>query len=214
MDDYRKSRKTCPEEAIVQVGKKGKTVTKDEMWSIYCEYVKWRKKKYPRVVLLNAALHVDEQGGTHVQERFVWVDKDEKGNFCVSQAGALNAMGVERPFLDKKEGRHNNAKITYTADCRKKLQEIAKSHGFEIEIQPKERSKTGLSLIEYQARQEEEKLRLANNALIMLQNKATSLVESIGNTYTAKDGMNFQRSLKKMCNELKIPTPHPKIKEK
>lgn len=214
IEDYRKSRKTCPEESIVQVGKKGKTVTKDEMWSIYWEYAKWRQKKYPRVVLLNAALHTDENGANHVQEQFVWVSEDKKGNFCVSQSGALSAMGVERLFLDKKEGRHNNAKITYTADCRKKLQEIAKSHGLEIEVEPKERSKTGLSLIEYQARQEEEKLRLANNALIMLQNKATSLVESIGNTYTAKDGMNFQRSLQKMCNELKIPTPQPKIKEK
>ena len=215
IDDYYKSRKTCPEDVILQVGRYDDNISKEQLADIYAEYRQWHYKKYPNVQLLSMALHADEpDAGAHIQERQAWIAHDKNGNLCISQSLALQEMGVERPDPTKPEGRHNNAKMTYTADCRKKLQEIAKSHGFEIEIQPKERSKTGLSLIEYQARQEEEKLRLANNALIMLQNKATSLVKNMGNTYAAKDGINFQRSLQKMCNELKIPTPQPKIKER
>ena len=63
-------------------------------------------------------------------------------------------MGIERPDVTKPEGRYNNAKMTFTADCRRNLLEIAARRGIAIEAEPRERSKSGLSLAEYQARQE------------------------------------------------------------
>ena len=64
-------------------------------------------------------------------------------------------MGISAPNPEKPIGRHNNAKMTYTAKCREHFQEICKRHGLEIEVQPRERSEMGLTQAEYKTRREE-----------------------------------------------------------
>lgn len=54
----------------------------------------------------------------------------------------------------------NDPNMTFedTRRCREHFLDLCREHGLEIETDPKEASKTGLSLLEYQRRQEEEKL--------------------------------------------------------
>lgn len=152
----------CPEEFILQVGKKGETVPPQELWQMALDYMHWLHKKFSNVQVLDMALHTDEQGAAHVQGRLTWFGKDKDGFLTVGQNKALKEMGIERPDLKKKESKVNNAKMTYTAICRNHLLEMCKKRGYDIEIIPKEASRSGLSLIEYQARQEREKAAVAS----------------------------------------------------
>ena len=165
MDDYRTSEKTCPEETITQIGAKGDTVDPKTLWAVVIEHIRWQQKQYPNVKLLDVALHVDEEGAPHIHERKVWVAHDKDGHETVGQAKALAEMGIDAPDPSKKCGKYNNSKMTYTAECREHLFEVAKEHGLDLEREPKERSMSGLSLEEYKARQEEERARQAQQEL-------------------------------------------------
>ena len=164
MDDYRKNPRSCPEETIWQLGKLGETVDAETLWSVVCDVLSWQAKAYPQCKLLTAAMHVDEEGAPHVHVRQVWIAHDKCDHEVVGQAAALREMGVERPDPERPEGRYNCAKIAFSAAVRARLQAIAREHGVELETTPKERSQVGLSLTEYQARQEEAKAEAAQEA--------------------------------------------------
>ena len=158
MDEYRRSVRTCPEETIYQIGKKDDTISPDLLSNIVAKQIAWEAKTYPNVRILNYALHLDEQGAPHVHVRKVWIARDKAGNLRVNQNGALAEMGIERPDINKKQDRYNNPKMIYTRDCRQHLIDVCRSYGVEIETDPLEKSKTGLSLDAYKARQEQAKL--------------------------------------------------------
>lgn len=157
MDEYRTSRQGCPEETILQIGKMGDTVPAPLLKRIAIEQINWEQKTFPNVRILDAALHVDEEGAPHLHQRKVWVANSKDGK-VVGQEKALKEMGIQRPNMGKKEGRYNNAKMSYTEQCREHFQYLCKKHGLEIEIEPKDASEAGLSLLEYQRQQEQEKL--------------------------------------------------------
>ncbi|MBP3469445.1 MAG: hypothetical protein J6K26_08005 [Lachnospiraceae bacterium] len=161
IDEYRKSRKTCPEEQIMQIGNKGSSVSPVLLQHIALEQIRWEKEHYPNFKLLNVALHVDEEGAPHIHKRGVWIAHDESGREIVGQSKALAEMGISAPDPSKKYGKYNNAKITYTKECREHIIEICRTRGLELELNPKEVSKTGLSLEEYKAQQEQEKVAIA-----------------------------------------------------
>lgn len=157
MDEYRTSKQGCPEETILQIGKMGKTVPAQMLRQIAIEQINWEQKTFPNVKILDAALHVDEEGAPHLHQRKVWVANSKDGK-VVGQEKALKEMGIQRPDMKKKEGRYNNAKMSYTEQCREHFQYLCRKHNLDIEIEPKDASKTGLSLLEYQRQQEQEKL--------------------------------------------------------
>ena len=161
MDEYRKSKRTCPEETIYQIGRKDDTISPDLLSNIVAKQIAWEAKTYPNVRILNYALHLDEQGAPHVHVRKVWIAHDKAGNLRVNQNGALEEMKIERPDPDKKQNRYNNPKMVYTRDCRQHLIEVCRTYGLEIETDPLEKSKTGLSIDEYKSRQEQAKLEQA-----------------------------------------------------
>ena len=152
MDEIRKCARYAPEEVIMQIGDKDNTVPRDVAIAIHADYIKWHTATYPQCVLLDSALHADE-ATTHYQDRYVWIAHDEQGNEIIGQEKALAEMGYSLPEPDKKESRYNNRKIEYTADTRKKFIEICQSYGLEIEIEPREPSKSGLSLLAYKCKQ-------------------------------------------------------------
>lgn len=173
VDDYLKSRKSCPEEIIFAVGnvKDFKNIDTKKITRVYNEFMHWRRDKYPNVVCIDVALHADEEGVPHIQERVAWIAHDKNGNEMVNQGQALREMGVEIFDPQKKESRYNNAKITFTRDCRQKFFEICRGYGIEIEEKPKERSEVGLSLTEYKTRQEEQKLQEIKSELEKLKSE-------------------------------------------
>lgn len=157
MDEYRRSPQTCPEEVILQIGKRGDTIPADMMARIIQEQINWEQKQFPGVRVLDVALHMDEQGAPHIHERRAWVYTDKDGNLAISQNKALEQMGVELPNPDKPRGRFNNRKQTFSRMCREHLLQICREHGLEIEEIPQEKSKSGRTLEDYQAGEAEKR---------------------------------------------------------
>lgn len=168
LDEYRRAPQSCPEETIICIGNRNNHPDPGELLAAYLELQHWQEKTFPQLHVLDYAVHLDEQGAPHVHERHVWTYTDADGHLAVGQARALEQMGIERPHPEQPRSRYNNAKQTYTAMVRAQFVEICQRRGLEIETQPRERSQSGLTLIEYQARQEEKRLQL-------LQREADSL---------------------------------------
>lgn len=145
----------CPEETIWMIGNAEDMIPAKILHNVWKEQKAWMEKTFPQVSVLDWALHVDEQGAPHIHERHVFIGHDKKGLEVVGQNKALAEMGISAPNPQKPTGRHNNAKMTYTAICRQHFQELCKLHGLEIEVQPRERSEMGLTQAEYKTRREE-----------------------------------------------------------
>lgn len=157
MDEYRRSPQTCPEEVILQIGKRGDTIPADMMARIIQEQINWEQKTFPGVRVLNVALHMDEQGAPHIHERRAWVYTDKDGHTAISQNKSLEQMGVELPNPDRPRGRFNNRKQTFSKICREHLLQICKEHGLEIEEIPQEKSRNGRTLDDYKAGEAEKR---------------------------------------------------------
>ena len=179
MDAYRCNPKSCPEETILQIGKLGQTVDPELLRRICIEYINWMLKQYPQARLLDVALHVDEDGAPHMHIRQVWVGHDKTGQLCVGQAKALKEMGIKRPDPSKPEGRRNNAKMTYTKECRQHLLDICQQHGLDIETEPKEATESGLTLLEYKRRQEKQKLQDLQEEIAQLKDDMAYMDEQL-----------------------------------
>lgn len=165
IEDYRKSRKSCVEETIFQLGNKLDSVSREKLNLIIVEFLRWKNENYPQCVTLDIAYHADEQGAGHIHERHIWLAHDDAGREMVNQGDSLKEMGVERPEPAKKEGRYNNAKMTYTQKSREKLAEISRSWGVEIEEKPREASKSGQDLLAWQVEQDKIKADMLNAEL-------------------------------------------------
>lgn len=158
LDEYRRAPQSCPEETIICIGNREHHPDPSELLAAYLELQHWQRQAYPQLQVLDYAMHLDERGAPHIHERHVWTYTDADGHLAVGQARALEQMGVQRPHPEQPRSRYNNAKQTYTQAVRERFVEICRQRGLEIETQPRERSLSGLTLIEYQARQEEKHL--------------------------------------------------------
>lgn len=150
MEQYRSAKHSRPEETILMIGDMHTDISPDLVWDIVLEQLDWRSKMFPQLVTLDVALHADEQGGIHVHERSVWVGHDKFGYPVVGQNKALNEMEIERPDMSREESRYNNSKITYSKTCREHFVEICEAHGILVEKNPREASKAGKKLLQFQ----------------------------------------------------------------
>ncbi|MCH5207135.1 MAG: hypothetical protein J1F09_09275, partial [Oscillospiraceae bacterium] len=177
MDEYRTTKNYCPEATLYYLGdmdeynnltERDKEQRKATLYKCVREFVEWRKKRYPQIQFLDAAEHI-EDGAPHIHERHVWIGHDEKGQETVCQEQALREMQVvptgdpaDPRIKDEKsknkDGTHRyyNRKITYTDECREKLQEIARAHGIEIITEVREAGKKGQSQARYKTRKLQE----------------------------------------------------------
>lgn len=158
LDEYRRAPQSCPEETIVCIGNREYHPDPSELLAAYLELQHWQQRQFPQLHVLDYAMHLDEQGAPHIHERHVWTYTDADGHLAIGQARALKQMGIERPHPEQPRSRYNNEKMTYTQAVREKFVEICRQRGLEIETQPRERSQSGLTLLEYQSRQEEQRL--------------------------------------------------------
>lgn len=159
IDEYRRAPQSCPEETIICIGNRDNHPDPSELLAAYLELQHWQQRQFPQLHVLDYALHLDEQGAPHIHERHVWTYTDADGHLAIGQARALEQMGIQRPHPEQPRSRYNNAKVTYTAMVRERFAEICRRRGLEIELHPRERSQSGLTLLEYQSRQEEQHLK-------------------------------------------------------
>ena len=136
MDDLRTSNKTCPEETIYQIGNIDGTVDVNVLMDVAFEFFNTISERYgEHVHVLNWPLHLDEST-PHIHERHVFDVINKYGERQPKQEQALKELGFELPDPSKKEGKYNNRKMSYDAECRKLFIEICKKHGIEIEEEP------------------------------------------------------------------------------
>lgn len=158
LDEYRRAPQSCPEETIICIGNRNNHPDPGELLAAYLELQHWQEKTFPQLHVLDYAVHLDEQGAPHIHERHVWTYTDADGHLAIGQTRALEQMDIQRPHPEQPRSRYNNAKVTYTAMVRERFAEICRRRGLEIETHPRERSQSGLTLLEYQSRQEEQRL--------------------------------------------------------
>lgn len=162
MEQYRRAPKSCPEETYYSIGS---DADPELLKTIYLEHQAWRAERFPLYQTLDADLHVDEPNAmVHIHERGVWLAHDAQGMLVVGQAKALSEMGVLPPEPDKKYGKHNNAKMTYTRECREHFLGVCRRHGLEIEETPKDSQDCGLELMDYKAHHARERAAEAQQA--------------------------------------------------
>ena len=177
MDEYRQNPRTCPEETLLMIGNKNEYVPAKTLQALCEDLRNWEEKQIPGLKILNMALHVDEQGAPHIHMRKAWIYRDENGTESISQGKALEKAGIPLPHPDKPQGRNNNRKQTFSKQERQALYEICRGYGLEslLEMQPRERSKSGQTLTEYQARQAEERANAAERAAEQARRELTAI---------------------------------------
>jgi len=157
MEEYMQADKTKPEEHIIQVGDMNNTITKKQLHEVLVDYYEWHTKTFPNVKFLDIAIHVDEKCAPHIHMRRVWECTGKYGKeICESKA--LKEMGIKRPDPNKKEGKDNNAKMTYTAMVRNKLLDICIAHGIDIETEVKDGGAIHLQPTEFKLRKMKEEI--------------------------------------------------------
>ena len=192
LDEYRRAPQSCPEETIICIGNQQHHPDPGELLAAYLELQHWQQRTFPQLHVLDYAMHVDEQGAPHIHERHVWTYTDANGHTAIGQARALEQMGIQRPHPEQPRSRYNNAKVTYTQAVRERFAEICRQRGLEIETTPRERSQSGLTMIEYQARQEERKLQALRQQCQTVQAQCEKLQQQYQETQTQTQELQLQ----------------------
>lgn len=204
IDEYRRAPQSCPEETIICIGNREHHPDPSELLAAYLELQHWQQQTYPQLQVLDYAMHLDEQGAPHVHERHVWTYIDADGHLAIGQARALEQMGIERPHPEQPRSRYNNAKQTYTQAVREKFVTICRQRGLEIETQPRERSQSGLTLLEYQSRQEEQHLQELQREITSLE--IDRLLDAITPSPEEEQAQEQLYELQQQCQDMQMQT--------
>lgn len=188
MDAYRTARQTCPEETLLMIGNKDEHLPPKTLRAICEELKDWEEKQIPGLKILNMALHVDEQGAPHIHMRRAWIYRDENNVESIAQSKALQAAGIPLPHPDKPAGRHNNRKQTFSAMERQALYEICREYGIEslLEMQPREKSRSGREFEDYKASKAEERAKAAEMRARMAEERTKQAEASLQKIKGAK----------------------------
>lgn len=207
--DYYKSKRSCPEETIIQIGKKGDTIDSNKLWDVVKEQLRWEREQFPQVKQLSIALHVDETT-PHIHIRKVWESKDEHGDLCVSQSKSLEQMGIRDP--EGRRDRYHNPKIEYSRQIREHFMEVCKRHGLDLETEPKETSEVGLSLLEYKGRMEKERLVEVREEVEKTSHELQELKDKINSKYNELSRMEtLERPKGLLSLSIKMITERDKL---
>ena len=177
MDEYRKSPRTCPEEMILMIGRKGDSIPPKTLRAICEDLRNWEESTVSGLKVLDIALHVDEEGAPHIHMRRAWIYRDENGTESISQGKALEGAGIPLPHPDRPQGRNNNRKQTFSRQERQALYEICRGYGLEslLETQPREKSRSGRELEDYKAEQAEKRAQAAEMRAKAAEQKALQM---------------------------------------
>lgn len=140
IDQYRESRKHCPEERILQIGNSETgTVPPEVFKNCAVEYINaLMDMSQRRFMVLDIAIHNDE-AVPHCHIRGVWTYRDEEGIRHTGQEKALEQIGIKpkcmRPGREN-DNRYCNRKINFDSMMREKWLDICQEHGLQIEREP------------------------------------------------------------------------------
>ena len=157
-EDLRLSKKTCPEESIIQIGTKEEHVDPILLLKIASDYFSEFEKRFgTNVHILDWALHLDEKT-PHIHERHVFDVVNQYGEIQPAQDKALEALGVTLPYLDRPKSKTNNRKVMFDSICRTMLFDICKKHGLNLDEEPSYGGRKYLEKQDYILMKQKEKL--------------------------------------------------------
>ncbi len=170
IEQYYKSKRTMPEDKILQIGDINEHATKEELWECALEY----KDRFNDIfgdhcIILDMALHMDE-ATPHVHVRRVWIAEDKHGREVVSQTKALEQLGILRPNLSKEEGRYNNAKMTFTQTDIELFKTICYEHGLDVDMERPTERQVHLDSKKYKTQQKAKELDRVESSVNALAN--------------------------------------------
>lgn len=188
MDAYRTARQTCPEETLLMIGNKDEHLPPRTLRAICEDLRNWEENTVPGLRVLDMALHVDEEGAPHIHMRKAWIYRDESNVESIAQSKTLQAAGIPLPHPDKPAGRHNNRKQSFSAMERQALYEICRGYGIEslLEMQPREKSRSGRELEDYKASEAEKRAQAAEMRAKMAEEKTRQAETSLQKIKNAK----------------------------
>lgn len=131
-----KSKKTCPEESIYQLGTIDEHASVEMLITVFDEFKKEFDERFgSNVHIIDWALHMDE-ATPHIHERHVFDATNDYGEIEPKQEAALKELGFELPQPDKPRSKSNNRKIVFDSACRAMYLDICKRHGLELDKEP------------------------------------------------------------------------------
>lgn len=147
-DDWRNSKRYCPEEVYMQVGNHEKHIDNATTYKIMRDYIAF-ERQFARehnncCQILDYAFHFDEDV-PQLHYRRVWQSKNADGRFEIGQNKALETSGLELPYPDEPISKTNNYKITYDKIMRDRFLDICESYGLEVTREPDKNAKHDMS---------------------------------------------------------------------
>ena len=166
-DDLLKSKKTAPEESIIQIGTMEEHIEPETLLQITTEFfIEFSRRFGEHVHILDWSLHMDE-ATPHIHERHVFDCENRYGEIAPQQEKALEVLGIPIPFPDKPPGRTNNRKIMFDSICRTLLFDIAQKHGLHLERVPEYGGRAYLEKQDYILMKQKQKIALQQDAIQM-----------------------------------------------
>ena len=195
-EDLRLSKKTCPEESIIQIGTKEEHVDPVVLLKIASQYFSEFEKRFgTNVHILDWALHLDE-ATPHIHERHVFDVVNQYGEVQPAQDKALEALGVTLPYPDKPKSKTNNRKVMFDSICRTMLFDICKEHGLDLDEEPSYGGRKYLEKQDYILMKQNQKLAEQEKQIGQKQQEISEADARIGKTELALKEMESQLSEK------------------
>ena len=201
-NDLLKSKKTCPEESIFQIGTLDNHVSPELLFDVVTEFMIEINETFgSHVHILDWALHLDEST-PHIHERHVFDCENQYGEIAPQQEKALEALGFELPDPEKPPGRKNNRKMTFDSVCRVLLFEIAKKHGLLLEEEPEYGGRAYLEKQDFIIAKQKEQLAAQERKLEDL----TMKIEDVEALIDEVAEIAYDKAVEVVTNTVKIET--------
>lgn len=120
-----------PQDVILQIGDKFKSASPEQLWDCALDYISKFESQYGKYCkVLDAALHVDEEGAPHVHLRRVWFGKDAHGFDCPSINAAIKKFADDNNIPTGTSVQTINKRILaderklFTQICQKKIPDL------------------------------------------------------------------------------------------
>ena len=198
-EDLRLSKKTCPEESIIQIGTKEEHVDPVVLLKIASDYfLEFEKRFGTNVHILDWALHLDE-ATPHIHERHVFDVVNQYGEVQPAQDKALEALGVTLPYPDKPKSKTNNRKVMFDFICRTMLFDICKEHGLNLDEEPSYGGRKYLEKQDYILMKQKQKLAEQETQIGQKQQEISKADAQIGEKERALKEMESQFSEKQQA---------------
>lgn len=141
-DEWRMSKRYCPEETVLQFGNidNFKKLDKQEVILTMMEIIEaemnFSESHNDCFEIIDFSLHTDEEGVYHLHSRRVYKYRDDDGFEKIGQNKALEQSGLPLPNPDKPIDSKNNYKVTLDKILRDNALKIAEKHGMSIIKEP------------------------------------------------------------------------------